>query len=559
MSYIASLPRDLLFLIAYFLLPKEEQNKVVFRYSFAWRNFINTSKQSFGEWKKHTQVIVLEWGYARDFFRSPEFSRRILLLIENSRHQLELKIRRMKKLEERELGWMNKVKCFDVAGCNLPFPQASSHLALYSCQIDQFPNNSVISKLNMVECKIGPKNKNSNQETVDLKTLTVVEEAFLSSMKLQNYQSLSSLLKSVTIKDCDSLTDVSCFRHLPKVKFENCPNITDVSCLDDVRELSLRRCAGICDVSSLGRVYNLDLSICRNISDVSALGNVHILNLERCTGVTDFSTLKNVYELHVGGLPDWVREPRKTSLVGLENVEKLFLHTSIIMNNDLSMLTKVKELHFIFCTGITDFHGLNLLKKLRVGATVENIYPSYNNSGPLLITDGLDTFENLLELEASSINFVEDERDPNDSNHYLSLSDVPNVQILTLECCVFIQFPTTFTHLLSLKLNDCRCCSVLYLPGFPALDSLEINRCELAELHFLGNDAKFPICNVKIDDCEKLTKIHVFREISLMKVSKCRKLVRIFAESQINYLRLKTCPILTVQGAVKPILTSYLD
>jgi hypothetical protein len=207
----------------------------------------------------------------------------------------------------------------------------------------------VITNLKLSNCTI----RTGAQRTVDLSTLTISEEVSFCGMDLQNYQSLS-LLKSITIEDCDSITDVSCFSNVKKLKFSCCPNITDVSSLNNVRELSLCYCECVTDVSSLGRVYNLELSHCYCITDVSALGNVHILNLNESTRVKEVSALKNVYELHLELF-------NGNNLNGLENVVKLFLDDSY------SIADTVKELHIAQCLLITDFHSLKNLQVLEIG------------------------------------------------------------------------------------------------------------------------------------------------------------------------------------------------
>jgi hypothetical protein len=247
MSCVVSIPHDLLFLVANYLLPKERQNKLIFRYSYDWRNFINTSKEYFREWKKQTQLIVLDPEYALKFIRSLDFSDGIIQLVEDSLHQLELRFLRT-RFQEHELHSIDRVKCFSAVCCTIPkIPQIVSHLSLDACDIDQFSCDSVITNLELINCTI----RSSGWRTVDLRTLTITEEASFSGMDLQNYQSLSSLLKSVSVEDCDSISDVSCFSKIQKLKFANCPNITDVSCLGDVRELSFWNCQGITDVSSL--------------------------------------------------------------------------------------------------------------------------------------------------------------------------------------------------------------------------------------------------------------------------------------------------------------------
>jgi hypothetical protein len=149
-----------------------------------------------------------------------------------------------------------------------------------------------------------------------------------------------------------------------------------------------------------------------------------------------------------------------------------------------------------------------------------------------------------VELSAVDVEFFEDERDPDSDEIFLSLSDVPNVQRLSLDDCVFTLFPTTFTHLKSLRLTHCRGFSAI--PGFPSLDSLEVVGCYgLTELHLYGGEdggEKYPICQVKIRECIRLQKLRISRKISQLKISGCPTLSRLAIESRFNFLKVRKCP-----------------
>jgi hypothetical protein len=546
MSLVVTLPRDLLFLIVNYLLPKDEQNKLIFRYSHDWRNFVNTSKEYFSEWKKQTQVVVLESEYALKFIRSPEFSHRVIQLMDDSLYQLELHATRT-EFGEQELRCIDRVKCFSAYLCTInSFPQRVSHLSLDRCDIPQPPSDLVVSQLHLRNCFRGP---NDEDGIVDVRAWAIVEDASFWSMDLLHYECLSSSLTSVSIQFCDSITDVSCFRNIQKVKFTSCHNITDVSCLGDVRELIICCCSGITDVSSLGRVYNLELSSCKNITDVSALGNVKILNLNECRGVRDITALKNVSELHLEEFHPGLMEDeefRGLNLVGFGNVEKLFLNQSHIMNNDISMLTAVTELHVDFCPKITNFHGLSNLKVLEAG------HGSYS-AVPMKITSGLEIFENLVEFRGIYVEFLDDSQCSKNQDRLLSFSDFPNVQTLILKGCFFSHLPTILTHLHSLSLDYCRGFSLL--PLLPSLNSLTIFSCtELTELRLSGNGETFPICKVRITCCSRLKELRISRKISQLKIFKCPELSRLIIESQINFLRIKNCPALKDISSSAPII-----
>jgi hypothetical protein len=192
MSRVVSLPRELLFLIANYLLPKEEQNKLIFRYSHDWRNF--TSKESFSEWKKQTQVVVLESEYALKFIRSLEFSHRVIQLIDDSLYQLELHVTRT-EFEEQELRCIDRVKCFSAYLCTInSFPQRFSHLSLDRCDITRPPSDLVVSQLHLRNCFRGP---NDEDGIVDVRAWAIVEDASFWSMDLLHFECLSSSLTLV--------------------------------------------------------------------------------------------------------------------------------------------------------------------------------------------------------------------------------------------------------------------------------------------------------------------------------------------------------------------------
>jgi hypothetical protein len=279
------------------------------------------------------------------------------------------------------------------------------------------------------------------------------------------------------------------------------------------------------------------------------LGNVKILNLNKCRGVRDIAALKNVFEVHLeefhpGLIED--EEFRGLNLFGFGHVEKLFMNESYIVNNDISMLTAVKELHVGFCPKITDFHGLKNLKVLEAGH-------GHYISVPMKITSGLEIFENLVEFNAIFVKFLENSQYSENQDRFLSFSDFPNVQTLILKGCIFSHLPAILTHLHSVSLDYCRGFSLL--PVLPSLNSLTIFSCaELTELHLSGNGETFPICKVRITCCRSLKELRISRKISQLKIFKCPELSRLTIESQINFLRIKNCPALKDISSTAPII-----
>jgi Leucine-rich repeat (LRR) protein len=418
---ILCIPHDLLYFVANFLLAEPEQNKLIFKFSRNWRNFMNTSKQYFAGWKHHSQVVTLQGLYADIFFTYPRFRERISRSVKNLVEQLEIDYRWSsyevnEKKQEIDLGNVKGLKRLMIADCavtNLPY--VSEEILLRRCKIspvqDLAPRRfeAYVSQFSCADSVIN--------------WIKSIEEVTLTHLD-QNYACYAPLTGSIAVRASPSITDVTCFQNVKILKFCYCDNITDVSSLGNVYELSLSHCIGVTDVSALGKVYNLDLSGCCYVTDVSALGNVHTLNLRGCS-VTDVSALGNVHTLSLDGcdaVTDLsalknVKEFSFRSFDGddlsdLQNVEKLSIVNAFSVS-DISMLKKVKELNIHGISHISSFHGLTNLRKLEIGE-----FDPDGDDGPLpfSINSGVEVFNNLTELITNDIC-------GNDSSFFTFVSD----------------------------------------------------------------------------------------------------------------------------------------
>jgi hypothetical protein len=117
--------------------------------------------------------------------------------------------------------------------------------------------------------------------TYDLSCLSpTLESLYLSTRRVVNYHFLTNL-RSVKFNDCDSITDVSCFRNAETVKFTSCFNVTNVNSLANVKILALKECHRVADVSALGKVEEMEISNCENLHDLAALSTVHTLAISQ--------------------------------------------------------------------------------------------------------------------------------------------------------------------------------------------------------------------------------------------------------------------------------------
>jgi hypothetical protein len=514
---------------------------------------MNCKKAIVGEIKRQTRMLVLERRYADKYLRSAKFKQRILSLISNPVDQLELRFK-FTKLQNDIKDILNGVKTVVADNCSVEgYPSAVNELILNQCSLSQLPPRDLsVNKFTMKDCNISTA---LEKNIIDVSCLNIVEEASFSVMELQNYQFLAHL-KSLTIEFTSSVTDVSCFKDIVKLKFNQCHYITDVSSLANVHELELLSCDGIADVSFLGNVHSLSLYGCENVRDVSALGNVSILNLSHCKQVKDVSALTNVSELYLVAF-------QGNDLSGLDNVVKLVVGSSPFIT-DISKLQIVEELYMEHCIHVSGFEGLNELRKLAIG----------NGLGaprPFRITSGKEIFQQLEELTAISVDFDGDpDKEATDKTEEdtmkLCWQDFPNVRSLNLQGCAFNRFPSLlFSRLYSLTLSRCQDISVI--PYLPALGRLVIENClELTRLHISpvvndnekdqSNDPKqeFPISSVSIHACSSLEQMKISRKISELLIANCRSLSSLVVERQVNSLLCKNCTKLKEVPSSAPVV-----
>jgi hypothetical protein len=510
-SLILTLPQDLMYFLANYLLPVAEQNKAFFKFSSDWRRFMNTRKQGFGVWKKQSQLIGLKSLHTEKFRRSALFRKRILQLVESPWEQIEFHF----EYKERQSFTVGKAeilaRTFTVNNISL----CLRNIFFNSCTIAALSDCPSIQAVMIDYCRFG---ENPSHHMKDLESL---QQSYFSQVELQ-----MDRLEALSISSVNEIVDVSYFKNIQKVRFHFCKLITDVTSLANVFDLNLTFCDGITDVSSLGNVYNLNLSGCHNISDVSALGNVHSLNLQYCPGVRDVSCLKNVYELDLGSFMG-------TSLVGLENVVKLNINNSVSVS-DITMLKNVTVLRMNDCPLITNYSGLVKVQKLTTGFNVDE------QLGTLTITSGMETFSRLEALTLWGHSFEESGSILSDISQ-LSWNHLTNIRRLKLWETTFTRFPETFLCLQLVEIV--RCNDFIFLPDLPAsVGSLFIEDCpKLTDLHISGANRKYPIYSVNINECLNLRRLKVSRKISSMVITGCTELLELTILNQIGSLQTKYC------------------
>jgi hypothetical protein len=515
--FVSSIPRDVLHFLADYLLPVEEQQKQVFKYSYDLRNFVNTSKKYFGEWKKKTRLMVLTTDEAEMYASSATFRSKVLTMIEDPLEQLELQFLYQKRTNEVSFNFCGGARKIIAERCIITkFPLSCHDIEIRNCNPGALQECPPVRKFKLLSPCAALRH-------ADLSYLAILEEAVFSSTHQKTLHSLQGL-QSLKLLHCDMVTDVSCLRNIPKLEFRRCCNITDISALADARELSFLYCTRITDASSLGRVEKLEFLI-SNIRDVSALGNVKQLRLSCCFKINDISALKNVREIRL-------QQFEGTDVSGLENVEKLFL-SGCDGITDISMLKNVQVLDVEACPGIvsSQLSGLEKLRNLRFCET-ENF-----NSEPFdfSILERLTTFNSTGMDFSTMVPSISLYR-----LHELTLHRAINSSTLLAN--------PTLSHLRSLTLLNCQE-DLTFLPEFPSLGYLTIEYCnQILALVVPGEASNFPIYSVSISSCRILEEITTIRKISEMKISDCDQLCQLDAQHQVGCLKTRSCPRLNFGG-----------
>jgi hypothetical protein len=196
-SPILRLPQDVLSLIPNYLLEKEEQNQMIFEFSWDWRNFMNTSKQ-YRQWKKQSRFVVLSTQYSMKFLKMQPFRNQVLNLFENSALQLSMSLIIFDRLESTDLRGLPNLKKLDIHGSHLNtihFPEENVFDELYFHCCGQFP---ALRKFENVR-KLVLSRSSWKYETVNLACLVNVVELELYLMVIKGYHLLPKLKKLLSI------------------------------------------------------------------------------------------------------------------------------------------------------------------------------------------------------------------------------------------------------------------------------------------------------------------------------------------------------------------------
>jgi hypothetical protein len=509
-SPLLRLPGDALSLLPPYLVSVEKENERVFVFSRDWRNFMNTNKEHFGEWKAQSRVISLSVKYSMLFFRTISFRNVVLNAVFNPSLQISVNL----KLEQRtnvDLSHLPPLKRIEMHGPRVPsitfHPEIScSDVRFTGDQLETYETFRNVRKLFV---------SSMGDPNIDLSNFLNLEELELFGMNLINCCPLPHLQKA-SFEACDGLDgDLSWlsrlsslrFAYVPEVldigslkdvsilKFEQCDGISDVSCLRNARELTFDGCENITDVSQLGSVHTLLMNFC-NVQDVSALGSVYRLSVRTFEG-NDISSLLNVVILDLS-------ESEITDISSLGNSSVTDLNISNCSKiSDISMLTNVVKLNISCCPKIYSLSGLTSLKELI-------LYPA--SSGPVTVRSGWEVFAQLRSLTLGCIG------DKFLNLMFGELAKAPLKELRLEKCKVNLEVSNYLSRLKCLQILELdRCHGKMIIPEIQSLGKLLIYECRVPKLFIEGRHCQFPVYHVEVIKCKELEEVNVTRPISFMK------------------------------------------
>jgi hypothetical protein len=275
-SSLICLPRDILGFVANYFLDEENQNKSVFRYPLDWMNFMSSSNEYFGQWKRESQLITIPLPYSELFYTSAEYREKIFRSVENPGAQVQLGFayqnwNRGKGVEPIKIDFQifNNLKRIEIGGISDPSIIIPRIIEVEEVDLYEFPIEEISYWSKAKSVTFEPAD-HLRESSFDFTPLQHIEKGVFHIHYCANYHLLANL-KSLSISGCESITDVSCFKNIPILTLLDCSGITDVSRLGNVYRLDLSGCLNIVDVSPLKRVHTLDLSKCYRVKDLSAL------------------------------------------------------------------------------------------------------------------------------------------------------------------------------------------------------------------------------------------------------------------------------------------------
>lgn len=532
------LPSEILFFIATFLQETgDDGNKLVNKLD--WLSFMNTNKFVFREYKRRTSILQLNKLASAQYLISADFRLRISEAIAEPTKQVQLNldvdtVRKLCDQSNYDLKNVQRIKADDFPLLN-KLENIEEIILFNSSFID-------LSSLTTVKTFHYTTNPSFSMKPLDMNIFQfgTLEDIFINTKIVNNYDIIPQLnpkLKKVTIHNCESIYDVSCFANIPFIELKSCDFVGDISSLCNCKEVSLISCRNITDVSALAKIQKLQLVQCDKVNDISALGCVEELILYRWMG-NDVSNLTKVkkLELTLSAVAD---------ISSLLEVEELTLALCPNIPHIFPFLPKLKSLDISNCPHVSDFSQLPSLTSLTMTGPFASLklveeqilqlryltIGKVGNSGiALSMIENAVRNGQLRGLHLHSSNLI--------IKDFSSLDNLRTLKIV--DDNVLTELPT-LSKLLKLDLTECR--RIRSIQSMPMLESLCIDSCKrLHEISFstsFSSSAIVPL-SCELYHCSSLQQLNIRRPISCMLICGNVEGITIYNRDFIRYLYIET-------------------
>jgi hypothetical protein len=363
----------------------EWHDKKIFEFSWDWRNFMNSNKEHFEQWKRETQFVCLSKDCSKGFL-TDSFHNCVLQSVNNCSLQVGVRFY-FKRAVNANFTKLTSANTLEINGRFIKSLILPPETAFHEVRLSVAQLTSVHEFQNVCKLSISV----YDDATMDLSCLVKVEELEISGLALKGYHRLGNL-KKASFRCCifSGEEDFSCFATLCSLSLSGIEHPIDISALNEVQMLKFDDCQLFSGWSSLGKSRELSIGYCGPLGNVFHLGNVEKLGLIGFTG-NAAPLLNNVIILNLSCSENL----KDVSCLAESAVVDLNLSYCYNVSN-ITMLRKVKRLDISECRRIIDLTGLLALTDLVLVSPVALFH----------IQSGFITFSQLKKLTVSFVRKV---------------------------------------------------------------------------------------------------------------------------------------------------------
>jgi hypothetical protein len=305
---------------------------------------ITVANNFFRDVKHETWQVYLDSNECKLFLEDEAFRRKVLDLIKEPHHQLNL-------VSNQSFSLTNFDKLISFPSRSIDLSSTSLH------EIDRWSE------------------KVCNKQSVTLRGNN--------SMEVFTLDPNNTKLKSLRLSLFGKLKQVS-FARLQELKLEHCYELVDVNYLRNLSSLTIKSCHKVTDISQLGRVHSLYIENCRGIEDISGLTDNNSVKIYSCINIrTKTIRFTNVPCLSLDMLETeadsqlLADEAVALKNLSLTNYSSNKLHlSSLLVSLNLSLtqhtllnasLLFLQEVTMNYCKALEDISPLRKVPMVRLG------------------------------------------------------------------------------------------------------------------------------------------------------------------------------------------------